>query len=299
AFLINMILSRLIALEREQIGLFKAIGYSNRAVAMHYIKLVIAISFVGILIGFGFGTWLGRGLFRLYGDFYHFPFLIFRTHVDIYLIAAGISLAAAVAGGIRAVWGAVRLPPAVAMRPPSPTVYRKLLSERLGLLKPFSRLTVMGLRHLIRHPLRSGMTALGTAFAVGLLAVSMVFNDVTAYLIDWVYYQSERQNAAVAFTSDAGPDALQAVARLPGVMKAEPGRSALATLRFGHRQRRLSIAGKVPDATLSRVLDDKGRPVVIADAGLTLTERVANILGARPGDMIQVEFMQGKRRQAL
>src|SRR5690606_26232049 len=78
AFLVNMILSRLIALEREQIGLMKAIGYSSTAVAWHYMKLVIVIALIGVALGLAAGTMMGRGLTRLYGEFFHFPFLIFR-----------------------------------------------------------------------------------------------------------------------------------------------------------------------------------------------------------------------------
>ena len=43
-----MILSRLISLEREQIGLLKALGYGRIAVAWHYLKLVLVIASVGI-----------------------------------------------------------------------------------------------------------------------------------------------------------------------------------------------------------------------------------------------------------
>jgi hypothetical protein len=34
------VISRLIAVEREQIGLLKAFGYSSEAVSLHYLKLV-------------------------------------------------------------------------------------------------------------------------------------------------------------------------------------------------------------------------------------------------------------------
>ena len=121
AFLINMTLSRLIALEREQIGLLKAIGYSRGAIAGHYVKLVLAIGSIGILIGYGLGTRFGLALTQLYGDFFHFPFLIFERDPDVYLAAGGISAVSAVAGAIKAVWSALRLAPAVAMQPPVPT----------------------------------------------------------------------------------------------------------------------------------------------------------------------------------
>ena len=69
AFLVNMILSRLIALDREQIGLLKALGYTNFAIGMHYAKLVVLIAAVGVVIGSGAGLWLGRGLTRIYAHF--------------------------------------------------------------------------------------------------------------------------------------------------------------------------------------------------------------------------------------
>ena len=87
AFLINITLSRMIALEREQIGLLKALGYGPLPIAAHYIKIVLAITAVGILIGFVAGAWMGKGLTRLYADFFHFPFLIFRHDADVYAIA--------------------------------------------------------------------------------------------------------------------------------------------------------------------------------------------------------------------
>ena len=68
-----MTLTRLIALEREQIGLLKAIGYGQWPIALHYLKLVLAIAVVGIAIGFALGTWFGTSLTRLYGRFFQFP----------------------------------------------------------------------------------------------------------------------------------------------------------------------------------------------------------------------------------
>jgi putative ABC transport system permease protein len=61
AFLVNMILSRLIALEREQIGLLKAIGYGAPAIGWHYAKLVLVIALVGLVIGGALGAGVGPG----------------------------------------------------------------------------------------------------------------------------------------------------------------------------------------------------------------------------------------------
>jgi putative ABC transport system permease protein len=298
AFLINTILSRLIALEREQIGLMKALGYSNLDVAAHYLKMVAVIGVIGVAFGFGLGTWLGQGLFRLYGDFFHFPFLIFSLHADVYFIAAAISLAAAMAGGLKAVWSTVRLSPAVAMTPPAPTRYRHFWTERLKLFAVLSRLTVMGLRHLLRHPVRSGTTVIGMAFAVGLLCTSMYFNDMNDFLVGWLYEQSERQNATIVFTAEQGPAVMQAIGRLPGVMQAEPSRSLPAIVRNGHLERRLSLTGRMPSEQLSRLVDRQGRVQPVQPTGLTINDRIAQVLNVGIGDHLDVELLQGKRRKA-
>ena len=195
AFLINMILSRLISLEREQIGLLKALGYGRVSVVAHYLKLVLAIAAAGILIGAVAGTWLGHGMTTLYSKFYSFPFLIFTSSPDIYVIAAGVTVIAAIVGALQAIRTAFSLPAAVAMRPPAPTVYRELLGGFFTRLKIFSQLTIMALRHLIRHPVRSMLTAVGIAFSVGLMSLALGTISSVDFMIEAVFFRTDRQDA--------------------------------------------------------------------------------------------------------
>ncbi len=295
AYLINMILSRLIALEREQIGLLKALGYANWTIAWHYIKLVLLIAAVGIAIGFLAGTWLGRGLTKLYGEFFSFPFLIFTQSADVYIIAAAVSAGAAVAGALKAVIGVVRLPPAVAMRPPAPTAYRRSLAARLGLSKLFSQLTNMALRHIARWPVRAGLTAFGTSLAVALLVVAMFARPSIDYMIDTIFFQSDRQDATIGFAQAKGPESLLSVAQMPGVLNAEGFRHLSVRITNGPRSRRLVITGKPAGATLSRVLDLDLKPVRIPEQGLAVSERVAQLLDLKRGDRVQVELLEEGR----
>ncbi|MCG8558423.1 MAG: ABC transporter permease [Hyphomicrobiales bacterium] len=307
AFLINMTLSRLIALEREQIGLLKAVGYGRIPIAVHYLKIVLAIAGCGLVIGFVAGTWLGHGLTRLYADFFNFPFLIFRRDLEIYLIAAVVSAGAAVAGGVKAVHSAVALPPAVAMAPPAPTQYAQFGIERFALLRFYSQLTMMALRHIIRWPLRSGLTTLGLALSVSLLITSLFMLDSLEVMIDVTFFQSDRQDATIDLVDEKGSRVVQAVAQLPGVLRAEPYRQVAARLRNGHLDRRLAIVGKPhvghqlaiygtsPDTALSRVLGLDLKPIVLPETGLTVSERVAEILNIRRGQTVEVEILEGRR----
>ncbi len=298
AFLINMILSRLVALEREQIGLLKALGYGSVAVAWHYLKLVILIAVGGVAIGFVAGTWLGRGLTELYSQFYSFPFLLFRWDADIYLIAAATSIAAAVVGAARAVFSTLALAPAVAMKAPAPPVYKQFLGGALSRVRLFSQLTVMGLRHMMRWPVRALMSMLGTSLGVALLVVALFSFDSVEFMLDVMFFQSERQDAALYFASERPPAVLPAVMGLPGVLRAEPFRQVAVIVRNGHRERRLSITGKPPGADLSRVLDVDLVPVTLPETGLALSERVATLLDVRRGDLVEVELLEASRRTA-
>lgn len=298
AFLVNMILTRLVALEREQVGLMKAVGYGSLEIALHYAKLTLVISAIGIVIGSIAGNLLGDGLTRLYGDFFSFPFLVFRQSTDLYAIAGAVSAAAALAGSARAIWSVVRLPPAVAMQPPAPTRYRSMMR---GTSTPshVSQLTMMAMRHLLRWPVRAALTTLGISFAVALLVTALFSFDSVAYMVNTVFFRTERQDATLSFATPRAQDALRATAGLPGVMRAEGFRAAQVVLRKDHRERRLAITTIRPGADLARVLALDLRPVSPPVAGLMVSERVASILHLCIGDVVDVELLEhGGRRAA-
>ena len=295
AFLINITLSRMVALEREQIGLLKALGYGPLPIAAHYIKIVLAITAVGIAIGFLAGARLGQGLTWLYADFFHFPFLIFRHDADVYAIAGLVTVAAAVAGAVQAVRRVLALAPAVAMQPPAPPRYRRMLEGRLASVFPVSQLTVMALRHIARWPARAGATSLGIALAVGLLVTALQSFDSVELMVDVAFFRTERQQATLNFTDEKHPRALQAVEDMPGVLRAEPYRSVAVRLRNGQYARQLSIVGKPDAMELSRVLDLDFKPITLPRAGLVINERVAQILRLRTGDVVEVEVLEGRR----
>jgi len=296
AFLVNMILSRLIALEREQVGLLKAIGYSNFDVGWHYTKLVIAISAVGLVIGLLAGLWLGAGLTRLYASFFSFPFLIFRQSVDLYLLAATVTLLAALAGAAKAIWSIVRLPPAVAMRPPAPTGYRSVLADHKMALPIFSQLTIMALRHLVRWPVRSFLTTLGTSLSVALLITAFFSFDSIDYMIDTIFFRTERQDATVNLARDSASGTIFSLTAMPGVLIAEPYRTVPVVFRNGFREERVAIEGISENAVLSTVLDPEEHPLSLPSSGLIVSETVAKKLRLRPGDMVEVDLLEQGRR---
>lgn len=298
ALLVHMTLSRLIALEREQIGLLKALGYRSWQVAEHYLEFVLFIAFGGIALGCAAGAWLGAGLARLYAEFFSFPFLVFSTDLRIYGLAALVSLMAAAGGALMAVRGVLSLTPAVAMSPPAPADYR---DQRLAVLRALSlrQTRRMIARHLLHWPVRTGSSILGMAMAVAILVASLWSFGSIEQMIHVTFRLAARQDVKMVFAAPVPRAALAEVAHMPGVMAAEPFRLLAVKLANGARTRRLVVEGSPPDAALSRVLAPDLRPMPLPEAGLILSEALAEALALGPGDFVEMTLVEGKRTVAL
>lgn len=296
AFLINVTLSRVVALEREQIGLLKALGYRNAAIALHYVKFVVVVVVLGILIGSAAGNWLGIYVTRLYGDYYRLPFLVFVQSPDLYILAAALSLLAAIVGAMRALREIFALPPAVAMQPPAPPRFRRLLPPALTLRNVLSQPLVMMLRNISSHPFRALFTTLGMAFAAGIIVTTLFLGGMMEALIDVTYFMSDRQDATVSFVERRPMNVVNDVGRLPGVLAAEPVREVPVRIRKGNIEKRVVVRGRPRNADLSRIIDVNLRPVVLPETGLAISSWLAGILGATVGDFVEIDLLEGQRR---
>ncbi|HSD41426.1 MAG TPA: FtsX-like permease family protein [Burkholderiales bacterium] len=295
AFLIHNVLLRLVALQRAQIGVLKAFGYSTRAVAWHYIKLAAAMVLVGAAVGVGLGVWLGHGLTRLYENFFHFPALEFALSGANLVGVAAIAAATAALGAGIAVRRAARLAPAEAMRPESPPQFRPLAVERLGLVHLVPLALRMIFRHIERRPTRWALSVVGLAAATALLVISRFSFDALDEIVRVQFRGAMREDVAVLLNEAAPDRAVHELERLPGVLRVEPYRAVAARLRFEHRERRVGILGIDPDATLRPVLDRRLVAVAVPDEGLVLSAKLAEVLGMRPGDRVTVEVLEGRR----
>jgi putative ABC transport system permease protein len=299
AFLINLTLTRIVALEREQIGLFKALGYPNRAVALHYLKLVTVIVAIGIVVGAAAGTWLGGYVTKLYGDIVHFPFLIFATTPGVYIIAAALSLAAGIAGALRALRSIVALPPAVAMQPPAPPRFRRVLPATWSVRHLLSQRVVMMARNVTGHPFRAAFTMIGLALSTGILVSSLFLRDTMENLIDVTFFLADRQDATVSLVERRNANAVEQVKHLPGVVAVEPYREVPIRIRKGPLERRVMLNARPADADLSRIIDINLRPVVLPEEGLAVSRWLAGRIDAKAGDVVEIDLLEGQRRTIL
>ncbi len=296
AFLLNVVIGRLVSAQREQIAVLKAFGYSRWDVSVHYGQLVLSMVSVGIVPGLALGAWMGQGLARLYMTFYRFPFLEWSLPPWVFAAACGFALGAAALGTVGGLARVFRLSPAEAMRPEAPPVFRRTLTEWLGfgaLVDPAAR---MILRNLERRPLRSLLSVVGIGLGVGILVMARFQAGAIDYMMGVQFGFAQRDDLMVSFTEPASARAAQELAALPGVLAVEPFRNAAVELRHGHREYRTALQGLPAEGGLRRVLDRELVPIAPPREGLLLTDYLAELLAVRPGDVLEVAFLEGHRR---
>jgi putative ABC transport system permease protein len=295
AFILNVALTRALALQRPQIASLKALGFSNRELAWHYIKWALVIAAAGAISGIAAGSWLGSALIGLYNQYFRFPVLEYHLSSGVAVASLLGSLAVAALGAQSAVRRAVRIPPAEAMRPEPPARYRRSLIEHPWRHFRPTLATRMVVRNIERQPTRSATSVIGIGFAVAVLFVGLSFIDVMDLLINQQFFMAMRQDATLSFAEPRAGRAAHDIRHLPGVMDVEPMRTVPARLRGGRAERTVAITGLPAEPTLNRVVNRDGRGEQLPPEGLVLSLMLGDILGVAPGDRVTVEVLEGAR----
>lgn len=295
AFLLNVVMTRIIAVQRSQVAALKALGYTQFEIALHYIQWSLVISFAGGLIGTLGGAWMGSGMINLYNNYFRFPFLAYQLDSSVIGGAIVIAFGAAVVGAWAAVTRAARLPPAEAMHAEPPASYKESFVERLGLKRFLSQPARMIWRNVQRRPARTAASVIGISFAVAMMVVGLFFVDSIEEMTDVQFNVVDRHDVLVTFFETASSRAIYDLASLPGVLSTERNRGVYARLRSGHRERQTSVIGVPRNAELHRVVDASLEEIPMPPEGLVLSKKMAEILEVRPGDTVTVEILEGKR----
>jgi len=293
-FLLHVVTARLVAAQREQVATLKALGYRDAAIVRHYLLLVAPMVLGGWVLGLGAGAWLGRGLTRLYAEFFYFPSFSFSVPPLLALASLAAVVLMAIGGVLTAVAATVRLSPAEAMRPPAPGSYRRALLERIPRLRLDTGLRMV-LRNLERRPVRTVVTIGGTAVAVAIVIMGNFFRDAIESIVDTQFNVAMRSDVTLWTVEPVAASAARELARLPGVLDVEPGRRVAVRFVYGPRSEKSIIEGLASPARLQRLIDVDGAEVAAGTYGLVMTDRLAERLGLSRGDWVTVEVREGRR----
>jgi len=295
AFLLNVVMSRTINTQREQIAILKAFGYSDFDVALHYSKMVLLMISAGLAAGIAAGIYFAQLLGALYLENYRFPFLIFKLHPEVIIEILVISAAAAIGGTMHSLWRAARQTPAEAMRPEAPAKYRVSFIEKTGIGRWLSQPSRIVVRNVERKPVRTFLSILGIATACATMVSSGFFKDSVDYMVYIQFVLSQKEDMTVSFVEPTSYKALYELKRMEGINDGEAFRSVPVKFKFGHRSYKTVINGLEPDGRLSLLLDRNLQKISVPPSGLLMTDYLAEILGVKVGDTVTVEVLEGSK----
>ena len=296
AFILNVALTRALALQRPQIAALKALGYDNVAIGWHYLKWALVIGALGVVIGIAAGAWLGHLIIGLYNQFFRFPQLLFSVPVSVVIGATILTLAG---GGRRRVLGG---------SPRCSSAARG--GDAAGGAGPLSPL---GARNAAGGPPSRRRGAHGAAqrdpasasgrgldfrhwFAVAILMIGLVFSDAIDRLIETQFWIAERQDVTVSFVeprADAGAPRARA--------SAGRDRRRAAAQRRRPRSRRPPRAVSRADrraAGSPLQAHRRSRWATLSDAGRRASccrRCSADVLGVTPATASRLEVLEGAR----
>lgn len=295
AFLLNVVMSRTINTQREQIAALKAFGYDNIDIGIHYAQLVVLIILAGLVIGIVAGIWLAKILGGIYMAVYRFPALTFILKPWVIISAIFISIVSALIGTLHALWRAAKQPPAEAMRPEPPAKYQITLLEKMGIGRTLSQPSRMIARNIERKPIRTFLSVIGIAVACATMISSGFFKDSVDYMVNVQFVLSQKEDMAVGFVEPTSYRALYELKEMEGVHHAETFRTVPVKFKFGRSSYKTVINGIEPDSRLHPLLDTNLKPVALPQEGIVLNDYLGKILGVKAGDMLTVETLEGSK----
>lgn len=296
-FLLNVILSRLIALHRGAIATLKSLGYGAWVLTFHYFQLVSLILITGLIPSIFVGAGIGKLYAQLYRDFFRFPVIDFSLSPSSVGLGILMGLLAGWLGAANALSQVFFLEPAEALRPPNPPPFQKGLFERLGFTKNLSVFSKIVLRSLLSRPLRTLLNIVGMASAIAILINGSFWTDVIDFMINRQFHEMRRSDLTVRLLHPQDPSVFSELNQLPGILMVEGERNIPVRFQFRNFRDDISVLGWSEDAQLNRVLDKAGKVIRPIQGGVILGRYFEKKYSLRSGDSIKITALEGEQRE--
>ncbi|MDY2777997.1 MAG: ABC transporter permease [Collinsella sp.] len=300
--------TRMVEEDRGLIGVYKALGYSRRAVQSKY----LIYSFSACLLGGLFGDVVGfvalpSVLFTIFKTMYSLP--AFQLHFDLVSAFWGVGLFSIgiVGATFVACRHVLRETPASLMRPKAPRAGRRILLERITpLWRRLGFLNKVSARNLFRYKKRFLMTVFGIAGCTALMICGLGIRDTVISLKPRQYGDvGVTRYDLMAVSTDDGfdvaGDALRDTGEIDEMLEA---RVDSVTVGFGGAKETVQLI-VVPRGTdldpYVDMRDDAGSALDLPGEGngALVTKNAEQVLGFAMGDELQLQdaaFRKGSVR---
>lgn len=290
AVIIYIMMGRMVENQRIQIGVLKALGFTNNQVLFHYLSYSVFVALTGSIIGSIAGIYLGDAFTELENMYFHLPLEDLGVYPDLTVSASILTLFFCLIAGYNACKTVFRIMPSEAMKPKAPIAGKKILAERIRFIwENISNTGKMILRNIFRHKRRALLTSTGVIFSTALLLIALSMSDSVNYIIEQQYSNIMDYDIKVSFSKLINAKELNVLKNIEGVTKMEPVLETGVELQNGWRTKNTGLTGIVREPEMYRVIDKTGQPVKIPERGIVIPEKLAEDLDIKLNDRIFIK----------
>ena len=198
-------MTRMVDEQRTQIGVLKALGYSNGAVIGKYLFYAGSASFIGCVIGFFACCYIfPLIIWNAYGMMYDFSgdlFFIFDEVLG--LIVLAVALLCSMGATLFSCLADFREVPAQLIRPKAPKDGKRILLERIPFIwNRLSFLYKVSFRNIFRYKKRFFMMVLGISGCTALLLTGLGINDSVKNVVNYQYDEIQVYDYSIVFNKN-------------------------------------------------------------------------------------------------
>ncbi|MGB5824201.1 MAG: FtsX-like permease family protein [Proteocatella sp.] len=294
--IVYIMLKRLVELQRGQIGILKAFGFSDFQISFHYILYVCIMSVSGAIIGSLSGTALSRVLMGVYEQFFNMPFILGKANLKYIVISMLMAVIFGIVTGFLGGKEALKLSPAEAMRPKGPVGFsKKLKIEKLKFIMDCLTMTGrIGLRNLGRNKSRGIFIIIGVSFTVAICSVPWTMMGQMLPMIYERYDYVEKYDLKIQLDGFRDIRSILSQIDSENVKKSEALIEVPATFRKANLKKDSIMVGVESDGLLYTPVNSKKEKLPISDGQLFITLNIANKLDVKVGDYVYVSSPMAK-----
>ncbi|MGN0460764.1 MAG: FtsX-like permease family protein, partial [Ruminococcus sp.] len=295
-------MTRLIDEKRTEIGILKALGYSNRSIVVKYLIYAGSSGILGCILGIAIGVpILPRVIYYAYKMMYHMPEITIVPDWGATILSICVAILCTVLVAVFTCQKTLREKSSELMRPKAPKPGNRILLERIpGIWKHFGFTSKVTARNLFRYKARFMMTVLGVAGCTALVLAAFYLHDSITGVVDTQYGEIYHYDAMMAVKED------KTKSQLTDLTAEIQGDSDIEDYMLYYNK---SVSAKTDDSSVTSSLyltvpenNEKflemvslrnrktGEKYSLRDDGVIITEKLSSLLNLKEGDTFTLSY---------
>lgn len=301
AVIIYIMMGRMVENQRTQIGVLKALGFTNWQLFLHYLSYSVLVAVVGSILGSILGMYIGIGFTTMENMYFKLPLKTMKIYVDLALPASLLTLFFCIIAGYNSCRTVFKIMPSEAMRSKAPSIGKKVLIEKVRIIwKNINHTWKIILRNIFRNKKRTLMTSIGVIFCTAMLLIALGMKDSVDYMVNQQYENIQNYDIKVSFSKLQNVQQLIDLKNIPHVVKMEPVLETAVEVTNGWRKKTIGFTALIEEPEMYRVVDKYGNSVSLPEGGILIPQKLAEQLGVGAYDKAYIRsLLPGKKKKII